>query len=421
MFGVYRGEGTTEPHQAILFVVASTLTTSHEGKTVKNIVVVLFGVLLALLTGCQSPNDAGSPRTGGEDGSEESSGVQFFSREQGPAAVYTMSNATSGNSVLIYQRAHNGALTPDGSVSTGGLGSGGGLGNQGGLILRGRYLFAVNAGSDEVSVLSVNNGGLSLVSRVPSGGVRPVSVAVHNDLVYVLNAGGSGNISGFRLAPSGALLPLAGSTLPLSSPASGPAQIEFTPSGRGLIVTEKATNNILSYAIDEHGRARGPLVEPSAGLTPFGFAFSNRGDLIVSDAFGAAAGQSALSSYHVGRKGGISLITGPVGNGQAAACWVVVTGNGEVAYTTNAASGTISSYGLAHNGGLTVHEAIAANLGAGSTPIDMALSNNSRFLYVLNAGAHTIGIFRVNIENGGLTPLGAVSGIPAGANGLAAR
>ena len=148
--------------------------------------------------------------------------------EQSLTAIYTMSNASSGNRILAFHRAPNGTLTPAGSFATGGLGTGGGLGSQGGLTLsdNDRWLLAVNAGSNEISLFATDDEGLRLVDKVPSGGTQPVSVTIHRDLVYVLNAA-SDNVSGFRLRPRGNLTPLTGSTRPLSGTGTGPAQVQF--------------------------------------------------------------------------------------------------------------------------------------------------------------------------------------------------
>ena len=147
-------------------------------------------------------------------------------------AVYTSTNATGGNEVLVFPRTGSGALGAPSAFATGGLGTGGGLGNQGAVVLShdSRRLFVANAGSDEVSVFAVMPRGLELLDRVASGGTRPISIAVHGTLVYVLNAGGTGNISGFVLEGDD-LQPLAGSTRPLSSAAADAAQVAFGPKG----------------------------------------------------------------------------------------------------------------------------------------------------------------------------------------------
>jgi 6-phosphogluconolactonase len=333
--------------------------------------------------------------------------------------VYTMSNASSGNAVLAFEQRGD-TLIAAGSFPTQGAGSGGGLGNQGALVLSddGDTLFAVNAGSDEVSVFQVHDHGLTLTCKVSSGGVRPISIAVHEDWVYVLNAGGTGNITGFTLTSRNTLKPIPGSTRSLSGPATAPAQIEFNPEGDTLVVTEKATQIIDTYTVDEDGVAVGPVSQPSSGATPFGFSFNKRGVLIVSEAFGGTANASAVSSY-VLRKGALGLRSGSIPDFQSAACWIAVTKNGKFAYTSNTGSNNLSSYRVGRDGTLTLLAAVAASTGA--APIDMALNGNSKFLSVLNSASRSIDVFRVDRESGQLTPLVSVSGLPTGANGLVAR
>ena len=337
--------------------------------------------------------------------------------------VFTATNAAAGNEIVIYHRAANGSLSAAGRVATNGLGSGGGLGNQGGLLLskNGRWLFAVNAGSNEISTFAVRRGTLSLTDKVSSGGTRPVSVTVHGDLLYVLNGGGTNNITGFSIGEWGKLTPIPNSTRPLSAAATGPAQIQFTPDGDALVVTEKATNKIDLYTVED-GIATGPAVRDSNGITPFGFAFDKRGHLIVSEAFGGAANQAALSSYEISDDGtNLNIISPSVKDNQSAACWVVVTRNGRYAYTTNTASGSLSGYLIAKDGKLTLlGNGLTAIIGAGSGPIDAALSKGSQFLYVLNAGIGTVNGYRVE-ANGSLTPINNVGGLAPGANGLVAN
>jgi 6-phosphogluconolactonase len=198
----------------------------------------------------------------------------------------------------------------------------------------------------------------------------------------------------------------------------GPAQIEFDPSGDVLVVTEKATNAIDTYTVGRDGRASGPDVFASAGQTPFGFAFAGDDTLIVSEAFGGTA--SALSSYDADRDGGLATVTSSLFAGsQRASCWVVVTDDDRVAFTTNTGSGTISSYAIGHDGRLSLLDDVAVQ--PGGAPIDAALSRGSRFLYVLNAAQNRIGAYSVGRDGTleTLTGFGA-SGLPAGANGLVA-
>ncbi len=342
--------------------------------------------------------------------------------------VYTATNSTQGNRINQYLRLPNGALFSIGSVATGGAGTGAGLGNQGGVSIsdNGRWLLAVNAGSNSVSVFRV--GFLGLLWRTdtePSGGDRPVSVTIHDDLVYVLNATGAGSISGFRLTDFGNLQPIAGSTRPLSGAAStGAAQIQFSPDGEMLVVTEKDTSLIDTYHVGSSGMAQGPLAQTSAGMTPFGFDFAHNDRLIVSEAFGGAPGASAVSSYDLFNNGMLQTITASAATTLTAACWIKDTDNGRIAYTTNTGSGNISGYFIhPASGALTLLHAdgITADTGPGSAPIDLALSRHSRFLFVLNSGAGQIMGFRVNEGNGSLTHVSTVSGLPAGTNGLASR
>src|SRR6202008_4848572 len=103
-------------------------------------------------------------------------------------------------------------------------------------------------------------------------------------LVYVLN-NGTPNISGFHLA-DGKLTALPGSTRPLSSADADPAQVSFTTDGTVLIVTERGTDTISSYLIDERAYAQGPATVKTSGQTPYGFGLTADGSLIVSEAFG---------------------------------------------------------------------------------------------------------------------------------------
>jgi 6-phosphogluconolactonase (cycloisomerase 2 family) len=334
--------------------------------------------------------------------------------------VYTATNSAAGNAVLAFDRAADGSLTAAGSFATGGAGAGAGLGNQGGIILdqNGNRLAVVNAGSNDVSLFSVSSdGSLSLTDRISSGGTTPISVTFSQNLLYVLNAGGSGNIAGFQISPAGDLSPIAGSIKPLSTNSSGPAEISFAPGGKSLVVTEKATSRIITYAVDQNGVAGAPVQTASAGSTPFGFSFTNTGTLVVSEAVA-----SAVSSYAGPINGTWSPISSSVADTEAAACWIVVTNDGRFAYTTNAGTGTISGYAV-RQGALTLLDAsgVTGNIGAGSGPSDMAVSRDSKFLFALAGGANQIAAFSVGAD-GSLTPLSSwINGLPTTSNGLAAR
>jgi 6-phosphogluconolactonase (cycloisomerase 2 family) len=346
----------------------------------------------------------------------------FSSAPYMAGAVYVMTNGSAGNHVLAFKRSPDGTLGASTAYSTGGIGTGGGLGSQGALVLsgNGRWLFAVNAASNDLSVFRIDASGLTLTDREASGGERPISVTSHGSLVYVLNAGGSANIAGFRLSSAGELTALAGSTRPLSADAPNPAQVAFTPAGDRLVVTEKGTNLILTYAVGAGGYASQPTSHPSSGTTPFGFAFAGRATLAVSEAFGGAADASAVSSFSL--RGGFSVVSASVGTTETAACWAVATRDGRYVYVTNAGSGTVTGYAVAANGALTLLDADGATgvTGASSSPTDAAVSNNSRYLYVLASGSHEVRAFVVAAD-GSLSPVNGAAGLPAGSVGIAAR
>ncbi|MEP6495810.1 MAG: beta-propeller fold lactonase family protein [bacterium] len=335
------------------------------------------------------------------------------------SAVFTLSNSATDNAVLAFTRRDDGGLVPAGSFSTGGRGTGAGLGSSGALAMSegGDYLFAVNAGSNEVTAFRVRSRSLDRVSTVSSGGTTPISLTVKNHLLYVLNAGGSGNITGFIVTGDGHLLAIPKSTRPLSSTASGPAQISFSPLGDVLVVTEKNTNVISTYRLGLFGLMSNPIVTPSVGTTPFGFAFGRLGNLIVSDAAGGAANASAATSYRLGFDGHLTPLTGAVPTTETSACWVAVTDNGQYAYLANTGSGTVTGYRVGIRGELTILNGDGRTGVTGAAPADIAASNGSRFLYTIAGGSHGINGFAIRAD-GSLTALPAVTAVPAGTVGL---
>lgn len=335
-------------------------------------------------------------------------------------AVFTLTNNIAGNEVVVFDRFADGSLGAQRSYSTRGTGTGGGLGNQGALALSdsGRWLLAVNPGSNSVSVFLTVGNFLYRTDTEASGGNTPVSVTIEDDVVYVLNAG-SDNIQGFRLGIYGKLTPIAGSQRALSGTGTAAAQVEFNRDGDLLAVTEKATNRVLTFTVDGDGRLSQATIQASPSPTPFGFAFGRRDQLLVSEAVGGAAGASTLSSYRLNGDASVDVVSAAVPSGQSAACWVVITREGRYAFVSNTASGNLSTYRIGGDGAATLASAVAADTGAGSGPTDMALDRNSRFLYVLNNT--TIGAFRVG-PGGALTRIEdqAFSG-PAFATGMVAR
>lgn len=351
---------------------------------------------------------------------------QVFARGNASDAVYVMTNDAAENAIVVFDRAADGRLTEHGAFATGGSGTGGGLGSQGALVLsdNGRWLLAVNAGSDQLSVFAANGSTLHLTDIAPSGGDQPISVTIHGSMVYVLNAGEGGNITGFYLSRNGRLTAIPHSTQHLSNggvgDAPGPAQVAFTPNGRQLVVTEKATNQILTFAVRRSGQAAPAVVTASEGMTPFGFDFTPRGDLLVSEAFGGADAASATSSYSFGH-GKLEVVSSSVPTHQTAACWLVVTADGSYAYTTNTGSSSVTGYRIGPDGSLALLDADGrtGETGDGSRPIDAIISSDGATLYVLSGGTSTVTAFHIATD-GSLTHLGSVP-VPVGSVGVAAN
>jgi 6-phosphogluconolactonase (cycloisomerase 2 family) len=208
----------------------------------------------------------------------------------------------------------------------------------------------------------------------------------------------------------------------LSGDSVMPAQVSFAPSGNVLVVTEKATDLITTFTLDDDGLASAPNPQASAGMTPFGFEFDRWGRLFVSEAFGGAENASAMSSYAVDADGTLAVVSPSIPTHQTAACWVALDLTGRFAYTTNTGSSSISGYRIAPDASISLlsPDGMTASTGMGSSPIDLALTRDGRFLYALNGGSNTITGYRVR-ANGSLAPVELMAGLPAGTNGLAAR
>ena len=364
---------------------------------------------------------------------QESDGADSAPTRLGPdeGAAFAMTNRSTDNEIISYRRAANGALTRVGSTSTRGNGIGTDLDTQGALRLSAdnRFLYAANAGSDDVTVFSVNGTQLTFLQKVYAGD-EPNSLTIHGNLLYVLDGSVAGNgIRGFRRTADGTLTPLPFSFRLLSSPIAVPGQVEFSPNGRFLLVTQKTTNVLLTPpdAIDVFRVLPGGLTLPmpqrmaSNGLRPFSLAFRNDSQLFVVESFNAAPEASAASSYRLTDNGTLEVISGSIPNQQTDTCWVVITKDGRYAFTANFGSGTISSYRFAPNGQVVLVEGNAAFLGMDSQPVDLALSTDSRYLYLLLRGTGGVASFRIQ-DDGGLTPLGVVTGglpVADGASGLA--
>ena len=334
--------------------------------------------------------------------------------------LYTLSNGAEHNKVLSFVP-RDGGFQYDQSFDTGGLGEPSIAGTvQGSIAVSddGRFLFAVDAGSNEITSFRIGADGLQFVDKVASGGMEPVSLTVHRDLLFVLNEASS-SISGLRITRNGALRAIPNSNAPLSGANVGPAEISFDTRGKVLIVTEKTTNDIDTYSVAK-GIPTGPAVHSSSGMTPFGFAFvPGRQIMVVSEAFGGASGAGAASSYMVAPPSTLTPISMSVPDHNTAPCWVVITHNGSVAFTSNTASATISAYSIDTMGNLMLTTPNGVSAQTGQSPTDLALAERDTYLFVLNLKSRTIGAYAVG-SGGTLTGVRGARGLPPHAMGLAA-
>ncbi|HEY3971616.1 MAG TPA: beta-propeller fold lactonase family protein [Candidatus Sulfotelmatobacter sp.] len=338
-----------------------------------------------------------------------------------------MTNSADNNEVIAYKRAADGSLHGRHSFSTGGRGSGGltdPLASQGSLTLtQDRFhLLAVNAGSGDISVFRVVGPTLSLVGKTPSGGSEPVAVAQHGKLVYVVNAGGTSNVVGFRLDANG-LTQIPDSIAYLSTASSGASSLAFSPDGESLLVTEKVTNVIDAFHVQTDGRLASIVVNPSAGPGVFSVVFAPNGAVLAAETGPAGAtNASAISSYALAPSGTLSAISASVPTLGAATCWNVVTPDGHFVYTSNSGTSTISGFSIGASGSLTaLPGTVVGTLPSGSTNLDIAITADGKYLYTLDAGTGTIDTFGIN-SDGSLTNLGNAGGLSADAalNGIAA-
>ena len=351
--------------------------------------------------------------------------------QEGPSnggAVFVMTNAAGRNEIISFRRAADGSLQEDRRFSTGGRGSGGNndpLESQGSLTLSQDHtlLFAVNAGSGEISVFRVHGSDLSLADKELSGGSEPNAVAQHGHLVYVLNTGGSSSVVGFRVDEDGELTQIPHSLSFLSTNTSGAASLAFSPDGQFLVVTERETNDIDAFKVQNNGTLSPIVITPSAGPGAFSVAFAPNGTALVAET-GPTGGQnaSAISSYAVSSNGTLSPISTSVPTLGAATCWNAVTPNGEWVYTSNAGTSTISGFTIGKDGTLTaLPGTIVGTNPTGATNLDIAISSDGKFLYSLDSKVGMISIFGIQ-SDGTLSNLGTVGGIPqnVGFNGIAA-
>ncbi|MGH3169942.1 MAG: hypothetical protein ACRDN0_29180 [Trebonia sp.] len=329
--------------------------------------------------------------------------------------VYTSSNATAGNQVDVFARTPDGALIPAGTYSTGGTGTGKSGFSQGSVTLSPDHgtLLVVNAGSDQVPDFAVLPGGiLRLRNIAASGGTDPVSVATGGGLAEVLNTGGTASVTGFRATAAG-LAPVRGGRQPLSTGASSPEDVAVTPGGGHVVVTEKVSDTIGTFAAGRGGALAPAVTRPSDSPLSFAEVITPSGQILVAD--DGSAGTSAVSPYRIAPGGALSATQAAVSDGQTAACWIALGRHGDV-FADNAGSGTISSYQVSPAGQVRFLRNTSA--GNGAAPLDDAVSADGRNLYVFNASLNQLAEFSVG-QNAQLTATGTQS-LPAGSSGPAA-
>jgi 6-phosphogluconolactonase len=358
--------------------------------------------------------------------------------------VYIMPNRASGNSIMVFDRAKDGSLTLLAEVSTEGLGSGPGelpapfpigpgpnpLTSQDDLIITGdgRFLLAVNAHSNDISVLAVTPNGLQLTDRRPSGGTFPVSIAEHSNLVYVVNEGqdpaqfigGVPTITGFLLTSAGKLVPLPNTTRAVGDPNAEPADLVFSHDGRRLIITDKFARLLIHvFRVLNDGTLEETFNIPANAPTPFGAAITNNEVLLVVEAnAGLVDGRrqgvidgASMSSYQLNEDNLLIPISQAVPMRQTVGCWVRITPNGRFAYITNTGDGSVSSYTVSPAGELTLLAARAADTGGPfSGPVDEDITPDGKFLYVVSGFTGQLKGYRIE-PDGALTPAGSVDGL----------
>ncbi|KIF75414.1 hypothetical protein QR77_18945 [Streptomyces sp. 150FB] len=335
------------------------------------------------------------------------------------APVFVQTDNPAGNAVVAYHRAADGTLTKAGSYPTSGLGGildGSAvdhLASQGSLAYDQAHhlLYAVNAGSDTVTVFAVDGDRLERTQTITSGGKFPVSITVHGNQVYVANALDGGSIQGYlRVGDRLVKVPTWHRALGLDPAAAPqflntPGGISFTPDGSALVVTTKANGSSIDvFRLGLLGTPSAkPVVNAEAGAVPFGFTFDARGRLVVTE-----AGPNAVATYTLARDGKVTQVDQKA-TGGAATCWVI--GAGGKLYASNAGTGTISGYSEDTHGKLTALGDTATDAGT----VDVAASSDGRFLYAQTGKSGAVDEFRVN-GDGSLTAIGSVT-VPGAVGG----
>ena len=368
--------------------------------------------------------------------------------------VFSQSNNPKANSVYVFKRKANGTIKLFETIKTGGKGTSSqqpfGLpvvDSADSIILSAdhKLLFVVNDGSNSITSFRVRPGGITRADKANSGGKLPLSLAVHGNLLYVLN-GVTGNVKGFTFNSHGKLTAIPHGTQSLSiHGANGvAADIGFNPSGQWLVATLRdlplttGTNGnpgvIDTFKVASNGSIGPAVANTAATPTPFGFRFTSSG-LMVDASAGTVKtvnnappplgdGQQAngsLQTYTLHGNGKLTPISNAASGGRAA-CWVALSNNNKFAFVTNTLSATaanpapgnpigtgksgLSRYSVSPSGVLKLIGTV--NTGPG-TPSDVGTSRDGKYLYMANP---TQGLFPFGshlevykISGGNLTPV----------------
>jgi len=327
-------------------------------------------------------------------------------------ALYTMTNDVE-NEILVYSRdVSHGQLTFEGSVPTTGIGGQHLAVSASSIIVAGECLLAVNSGSHDITTFRIKSPSeIEYAGKFESNGFLPMSLAEKEGLVYALNSGGSGSIQGYYLTqfncgliPFGSPVELRqnvdpGQTeAPITSAVVLPSEVVFTPQG-DLLVIIKINDALLNSETEGTTAGPGSLnfyeIDPTDGSTsddaltvvpvslngvgtiPFAFEADEDGRTIIVEAASTILGSSgAIAIYQNGE------LVERVQTGENGSCWVAYQREGSCIYTSQTSNSNISSLTL-KNGPLELVDSIAVDV---DVPVDMRLSTDERYLYVLSNG-----------------------------------
>lgn len=375
------------------------------------------------------------------------------------AAVFVATNDTKNNEVVAFARGQDGKLKEVGRYATGGTGSGGVEDISQSLVLgsadgeaspthsidKAEFLFVPNAGSNSITVFRILPDRLELVTKVPSGGEKPISLTVNRGLLYVLNSGEFDDrfvtgptsftencttgqlpsVTGFRVSPDGQLNQIEGSTRLLTGEhESGCAQIGFAPDGKTLIATERIAGKrnadtdygkgaIITWGVRPDGTLNSSTVTEPTGNGPYGFTFTRDGTLLMAEQNGAHLniGGGFVATYQVNEDSTLTPVGGSVASEGTDTCWLVANDAGDRLFATSPfGGGQIASFAVGKNGELSLlHPAASADNGrdnladhTGEGVLDVGMSRDARYLYALDGLAGGLLAYRIN-DNGTLT------------------